>query len=102
MPRDAFRYYAYSPTMGRRLITGPSEADIIEWAAARGAVNVVREDGPTSKPTDITLIWKRDEPTPRDLHAAIYNELVERFPKATVREVAEAAHAIEAIFKDHA
>jgi molecular chaperone DnaK (HSP70) len=101
MARDAFRYYAYSPTMGRRRVPCTTEADAIIWAAVHGAVNVVREDGPASKPTAVTIVWKRDEPTPFDLHADIYQELADRFPKATVREISEAVAAVEAIFKEH-
>jgi len=118
MSRDAYRYYAYSPEMGRRRIPNPdtmamagttiplTEEMAIEWAAGRGALNVVREDGPASKPTAITMIWNRQADFPRvsvrvsasyDLHMEIYNELANRFPNATVADVARAAKAIEAI-----
>jgi hypothetical protein len=59
------RYYAYSEALGRkRLIDSNTETEAIDAAKALGAANVVKEDGPPSKPHGVEMIW---EDAPRDL-----------------------------------
>ena len=64
MSREAPRYYAYNPDIGRVRVpidvVSKGEEAVIEWAAGRHAVNVVREDGPPSKPTAVEFVWRAD------------------------------------------
>lgn len=73
MPRAAIRYYVYSPTLGRRRVP-PHYEDSDHHARyyaehhnqqnrLRQADNLIREDGPLSKPHSVTVIWER-EPEP--------------------------------------
>lgn len=96
-----YRYYAYSPEMGRRRVPGDciTQPMAIDWAAGRGAINVVREDGPASKPHSVQLVWERDAKSTYDIQIEIANVLAERFPNATVREVGEATKALLALFE---
>lgn len=57
------RVYAYSPTFGRKRADVQTAADVtkaIEWADKLGAVNLVLEEGPASKPTGTTVLWERN------------------------------------------
>lgn len=98
--RAAHRYYAYSPELGKRRIPDDlTPAQAIEWAAGRGAINVIREDGPASKPTAVHMVWRQSEPTAYDIELKISNVLAEHFPNATVREIGEATKALVAALK---
>jgi hypothetical protein len=59
--RPAIRYYAYSQTLGRKRIPDEHATDTaaITYAQGLGAVNVVREEGPPSKPTAVHVVWSR-------------------------------------------
>lgn len=55
------RYFVYDEARGRvrvPIVQGEDEAAIIERAKRWGSVNLVREDGPLSKP-QITVLWER-------------------------------------------
>lgn len=101
MARDALRYYAYSPQMGRRRVPAEltTETEVIDWAAGRGALNVVREDGPASKPHGVHVIWQKDAPTDYDIRLKISDVLAEHFPNATVREIGNAMNALMQVIR---
>lgn len=102
MARTARRYYGYIPDQAR--ILAPSdmnEAEVIVWAAGRGATNVVREDGPASKPTGIEFVWKaNDSQAAFNLNAGLWTLLADRLPNMTVREMAPLVSEIEALVKE--
>lgn len=58
------RYYAYSPTFGRKRATAEqsvTQETAIAWAASLpGSVNLVHEEGPASKPLGTTVVWERN------------------------------------------
>lgn len=90
------RYYAYGPNLGRmRAPTEFNEEEVIVWAKGRGAHNVVREHGPVSKPTALTLVWQNSEPTTYQKRAGLWDILAERFPYATAAEIQPVVDAIE-------
>lgn len=72
------RYYAYKPEKGKVRIAAPdgmTEAEVIASAQRWGAVNVTREEGPTSNPTTTTVIWSatpgNDRPELDDVDAVL-------------------------------
>lgn len=77
--RSTRRYYAFVPDVGRlRVPDEMNEAEAIVWSAARGATNVVREDGPPSNPTALAFIWKaEDTANAFNLNAALWEVLTE-------------------------
>jgi hypothetical protein len=103
------RYYAYSPTLGRRLLQLPDgenitdEAEAIRMSQRLAADNVIREEGPVSKPTSFKIIWARLGPlAAADAKATgeayrlglVQVILAKHFPDQTVRKIGEAAREI--------
>lgn len=69
--RTARRYYAYSQTLGRKRLNDALSLDeAVTAAKALGAVNVVQEDGPPSKPIDVRIVW---ETVPRALTTTVWD-----------------------------
>lgn len=55
------RYYTFSPKIGRRRVPAEHSQtpdDAVQWAKSAGGHNVTREEGPSSKVTDVYFIWK--------------------------------------------
>lgn len=102
----ATRYFTFSTRTGnRRRVPADhagSDSAAILYARATNASNVVREDGPQSRPV-IHMLWAETDPTPatsEDESAKIrtmliFNELAAHFPDARLNVVRDAAEAVE-------
>lgn len=97
------RYYAYSPTLGRRLLTLPNGDHVTNGAEATRmaqrlhADNLVREEGPVSKPLSVRIVWTKENAavTPdAALTAHVQAVLSRHFPNATVQQIGDAARDI--------
>lgn len=99
--RPAVRHYAYSESIGRMRVPDhiTDTAEIIAWATARRAVNVVREEGPASKPTGVAIVWEREDAPPNQRLADVMTLLAKQFPDASVRTIGETALAIWEMYR---
>lgn len=58
MATSSARFYVFDGTYRRRVpATVTSENAAVEYARSVNAVNLVREDGPPSKPTASRMVW---------------------------------------------
>ena len=57
MTRDD-RFYAFVVDVGRFRLDVGTEDDRIAQARSLGASLIVRERGPVSRPTDLTIVWR--------------------------------------------
>lgn len=93
------RYFTYSTRTGnrRRVPTDHAGSDsaAILYARATNASNVVREDGPISRPV-IHMLWAETDTTPTNAeldtrYKVVYGMLSDHFPYAPATKVQAAA-----------
>lgn len=98
MARTSVRYYTFTETTGKRLRVPDAYAQSDDAAKTYAHIikadNVVREDGPMSKP-QVSMLWHHADPvgdaTLNHRYKVIFDTLAEHFPYAPTSKVQAAA-----------